>query len=232
MKAYIANIQDINMIDYLGEVASAVFFAGCNLRCRYCYNSLILKFERKFLKEVDYLKNKIMRNLPLIGAIIFSGGEPLLQEKPLVEMCEWAVEKGLKIGIETNGSKPVILEKLLDMKLLNFIAMDVKAPLHRYEEVVQIDGSVVENLRESINIVKRSRIDYEFRTTFVPGLVDIDDINGIYEIVGQHRWVWQKYRHDIGEILDKKLVEKSFSSEKTKKFESLSKQFINAILRF
>jgi pyruvate formate lyase activating enzyme len=233
MKAYISGFQDMSTLDYPGEVAALIFLAGCNLRCRYCFNSRFLTFKRGFLKNTDYAKNEVTKNLQLLDAIVLSGGEPLLQEKPLIEICKWAQSHKLKTGIETNGTQPIVLGRLLDLGLLDFVAIDIKAPFYRYHEVTRVDNnSIIANIQRSIKILKQSSIELEFRTTFVPGLVGITDIEGMSSLVDQKRWVWQKFRDDLGEVLDKKLVGRSFSSDELEEFEYLSKRFTNVVLRF
>jgi len=232
MKAFIAGFQDINTIDYPGEVAFMLFFAGCNLHCKYCYNSQILEFKKEFLKDIKDVQDAIEENLPLLDAVIFCGGEPLLQDEPLVEISKWTKRRGLKVGLETNGTRPDMLKILLELRVVDFVAMDVKAPLDRYAAVIQTDVDITQNIMQSVKILKKSVIDHEFRTTFVPGLVDLQDIHEISEIIGGDKWAWQIFRYDLGEILDKQLIGKDFSPEKKEEFESLAKQYQNVILRF
>jgi len=232
MKAFIAGIQDISTIDYPGKLCSVIFFAGCNLRCRYCFNSKFLEFKDEFLRCIEDVKENIVKNLPLIEAIMFSGAEPLLQEEALIDISAWAKCKGLSVGIETNGTKPRVLEKALNMKLLDFVAMDIKAPLERYENVVQVNNKIPKKVSESIKIIRQLGVEREFRTTFVPDLIDINDIENIHMIVGQDKWAWQRFRYDLGEILDKQLLGRDFSPDERTRFETLSKQFRNVVLRF
>jgi pyruvate formate lyase activating enzyme len=232
MKAFFANILDLSTIDYPRKISTVIFFAGCNLRCRYCFNSKFLEFKDEFLKNTEDVKKHLVKNIPLIEAVIFSGGEPLLQEEALVNIAKSAKTNGLSVGIETNGTKPKVLERLLNMKLLDFVAVDIKAPFTKYESVVQANNEVTEKISESIDVVRQSKVDHELRTTFVPGLITADDIEDISRIVGQDKWAWQRFRYDLGEILDKQLLGRDFSPEEMKKFEILSKKFQNVIFRF
>lgn len=232
MKAYIAGVQDLSTIDYPGKLCCVVFFAGCNLRCRYCFNSRFLEFRDEFLRSMKDVKENIVKNLPLIEAITLSGGEPLLQQEALIDISTWAKNKGLSVGVETNGTEPRVLEKALNMKLLDFVAMDVKASFKKYKEVVQTNDQIVGKVRKCIEILKQSGIEHVFRTTFVPGLVDVDEIETIGKIVDQDKWEWQRFRYDLGEILDKQLLGRDFSQDERKTFQILSKQFRNVVLRF
>jgi len=231
MKAFVAGIQDICTIDYPGKISTLIFFAGCNLRCRYCFNSDFLEFSEKFLRDVEDVKDRVLRNQPLIDAIMFSGGEPLLQERPLINISVWAKDKGFSVGMETNGTKPRTLKKILNMKLLDFVAMDIKTYLEKYEDVVQVNTQIAKKVGKSVEILINSAVDHEFRTTFVPGLVDVDHIESISKMVGQDKWAWQRFRYDLGEILDKRLIGRDFSPEDFRRFESLSKQYKNVVLR-
>jgi len=232
MKAFVAGIQDLSTIDYPGKISAVVFLAGCNFRCRYCFNSELLESKEEFLRDIKEIIESIEKNLPILDAVVFSGGEPLLQEKALVEISNWAQRGGLSMGMETNGTRPQTLEKMLNLELLDFIAVDIKAAFGRYGEVTQVEDDVAEKITESVEIIRNSGIEREFRTTFVPGLVGVDDIESISRVVGQDKWVWQRFRYDLGVILDKQLLGRDFSGAEMKRFKYMSKQYRNVILRF
>jgi pyruvate formate lyase activating enzyme len=234
MKAYIAGVQGISTVDYPKKIASVVFLAGCNFRCRYCFNANILDFKEEFLKDIEFVKKEINKNLPLIDAIVITGGEPCLQKEATIEIAKFGRKKKLLVGIFTNGSFPLILKELIEMRLLDFIAIDVKTILEEkaYENLTnnKID---IEKIKESIELVKRSGIDYELRTTLVPSLVGKKELKLIHEQISPYKtWAWQMFRSDIGDIVDKSLVGKEFSKEEIDEIKSLSKKFENVVIRF
>lgn len=224
MRAFIAGIQGVSNVDYPGKVSSVVFLAGCNMRCRFCYNSEILVKKRKFLTSLNKIKKDIEKNIPLIDAVVFSGGEPLLQPKAVKELAKWAKKKELYVGIQTNGTNPKSLKKLI--KLFNYVAMDVKAPLELefYKKVTQRNRGLIKKVKESIEIIKNSGVKYEFKTTLVPGLIyKIEDIQKISDVVKKNH-VLQKFYYNIGKILDKNLIGKDFNKKYVKTLKRFAKE--------
>ena len=234
MKAYIAGVQGVSTVDYPKKIASVVFLAGCNFRCRYCFNANIIDFKEEFLKDIEFVKKEISKNLPLIDAIVITGGEPCLQKNALIEIAKFGRKKKLLVGIFTNGSFPIVLKELIEMRLLDFVAIDVKTKLEEKEYVELTNRKIeIEKIKESIEIVKKSGIDYELRTTLVPGLVGKKELEMIHAQISPYKtWAWQMFRSDIGDIVDKSLVGKEFIKEEIDEIRSLSKKFKNVIIRF
>lgn len=217
-------MQGISNVDWPGKVSSVVFFAGCNMRCRFCHNSEILVKKRKFLTDLKEMKKEIEKNIPLIDAVVFSGGEPLLQPEAVEELSKWAKKKGLSVGIETNGTNPETLKKLIN--LFDYVAMDIKAPLELefYKKITQRTKKLLKKVKESIKIIKKSNVNYEFKTTLVPDLIDkLEDIQKIYDIA-EKNFVLQKFYYNIGKILDKSLVGKEFKKRYVKKLKKFAKE--------
>jgi pyruvate formate lyase activating enzyme len=156
--------------DYPGMMASTVFLGSCNFRCPYCHNAdLVLNPGELPTFPMEYFVNFLDSRKEWIEGICVTGGEPLLHQG-LEDFLSFLKQRGLSVKLDTNGSFPSRLARLLRMKLLDMVAMDVKAPLEKYEEVVKakIHG---EDIRKSTEIILDSGVDYVFRTTVVPGLV-------------------------------------------------------------
>ena len=183
----IGGFQELTLIDYPGKVASLVFTVGCNFRCKYCYNIDLLsdeyfnKSDRKEISE-DYILKFVEDHSKMIDAVAITGGNPLIQyDLPL--FCQKIKWLNKNVKIDTNGSNPEMLEKLITKKLVDYVAMDLKAPLDKYKQITSYDNS--ENITKSINILKNSGIPHEFRMTLYPELTKDDICRAIDLIPGE-----------------------------------------------
>jgi pyruvate formate lyase activating enzyme len=181
----IGGLQKTTLIDYPGQVAATVFLIGCNFRCPWCYSKeLVLPEEIKKQPRVsekeffDFLKEK----KGLLEGVVVCGGEPTTQ-KDLPVFLKKIKEFGFLVKLDTNGSNPEMLKKLVEEKLVDYVALDVKAPKEKYGETVGIEVDV-NKIQKSIDILKEGKVDYEFRTTVVPNLHSKEDILKIAKWIG------------------------------------------------
>jgi len=159
-----------------------VFLGGCNFRCPFCHNSdLVLRPEILRTLPLDYFLSFLDLRKGWLEGICISGGEPLLQDD-LETLLILIKDRNLLVKIDTNGSFPSRLENLIQKKLVDHIAMDVKAPLARYQEVTRATVNE-EDIVRSVDIIKNSGLGYVFRTTLVPGLVGPEDIKQICQML-------------------------------------------------
>ena len=159
-----------------------MFLGGCNFRCPFCHNSdLVLRPEILPTFPLDYFLSFLDSRKGWLEGICISGGEPLLQDD-LETLLILIKDRNLLVKIDTNGSFPSRLEDLIKKKLVDHIAMDVKAPLKRYQEVTRATVNE-EDIVRSVDIIKNSGLEYVFRTTLVPGLVGPEDIKKICEML-------------------------------------------------
>ncbi len=178
----IKGIEKFTPKDFPGYISSTVFLGGCNFRCPYCHNSdLVLRAETLPSFPMDYFLSFLDSRKNWLEGICITGGEPLLHED-LEVLLSLIKERNLLVKIDTNGAFPSRLQELIQAKLIDFVAMDVKAALERYEEVVKSPINT-EDILKSIAIIKDSGLEYIFRTTVVPGLVSSDDIIEIGQIL-------------------------------------------------
>ncbi len=203
----IGGLQKSSLVDYPSKICTVVFTIGCNFRCGYCHNPELIKKE-EIITESDFFEF-IKTRQGKIDAIVISGGEPTLQED-LAEFIIKCRKLGFLIKLDTNGTNPEVLEKLLAENLLDYIAMDIKAPFEKYPNITRrfLD---IEKIKKSIEIIMTSGIDYEFRTTVVRSQLSPDDLTVISEnIKGAKKYYLQKFNSK--EILDEKLKnEKTYS---------------------
>ncbi len=159
-----------------------MFLGGCNFRCPFCHNSdLVLRPEILPTFPLDYFLSFLDSRKGWLEGICISGGEPLLQDD-LETLLILIKDRNLLVKIDTNGSFPSRLENLIRKKLVDHIAMDVKAPLKRYQEVTRATVNE-EDIVRSVDIIKNSGLGYVFRTTLVPGLVGPEDIKQICQML-------------------------------------------------
>ena len=208
----IGGLQKLSLIDYPEKISAVIFTQGCNFRCPYCHNPQLVdvKLYQPCLEEKDifrFLENRRGR----LDAVVITGGEPSLQED-LIPFIMDIRKLGFAVKLDTNGSRPRVLERLLRDGLVDFIAMDVKAPLEKYPDVVRAPLDK-DDLRESIRLVIGAKIPHEFRTTAAASLLRPEDILTIArEIDGAKRYALQRFQP--GETLETIFAEeKTFSDE-------------------
>lgn len=178
----IKGLEKFSPKDFPGYISSTVFLGGCNFRCPFCHNSdLVLRPEILPTFPLDYFLSFLDSRKGWLEGICISGGEPLLQDD-LETLLILIKDRNLLVKIDTNGSFPSRLENLIQKKLVDHIAMDVKAPLKRYQEVTRATVNE-EDIVRSVDIIKNSGLGYVFRTTLVPGLVGPEDIKKICQML-------------------------------------------------
>lgn len=190
----ICGLQKLAMVDYPGKLAATVFTGGCNLRCPFCHNALLVTRlgESPTLAEEEVLEFLTSRKGFLDGMVL-SGGEPLMQPGA-ADFLEKVRSLGYAIKVDTNGCYPEALADILDRGLADYVAMDIKNSREKYAMTVGIPDFDLTPVEESIRILKESGVDYEFRTTVVQELHTPDDIRAIGEwIIGAPHYYLQNF---------------------------------------
>lgn len=191
----IAGIVKNSVVDYPGRIAAVLFTPGCNLDCYYCHNRFLLTKETwgDLLHEEDVLSFLVKRK-KLLDGLVISGGEPTVQ-KDLKEFIRKVKKLGYDIKLDTNGSNPELLKDLIENELIDYVAMDFKAPFAKYGQICGIDAPpVLKKIKDSIKLLLTGIITYEFRTTFVPELTKEDILEMAKFIEGARLYVLQQYR--------------------------------------
>jgi len=190
----------VSFIDWTGHVAPVLFVCGCNFRCPYCHNAdLVAMTEAKL--SLDVVLADINTRSAFLDGVVVSGGEPTIHEGLPGFLLSIRSSTGLDIKLDTNGSNSELLGLLVGEALVDAVSMDVKTSWNDYPRVVGGDGRAV---NESLELLKRSGMPFEVRTTFVPDLMTIDDLLYIEKQIGPDvRWVIQLFRP--GETLDPSL---------------------------
>ena len=212
----IVGIDKLSLLDYEDKVSVVLFSKNCNFRCPFCHNGdsvLNAQEELDFNDILTFLKTRV----GLVDAVVFSGGEPTLEED--LEVKIKAVKSlGFDIKLDTNGTNPELLEKLLDDKVVDYVAMDIKNSPSLYAETSGVKSLNLDKIKKSISIIMSKAPDYEFRTTLVKEFHERMDYDSFYELIkGAKKLYLQKFvdregciikgLHDVDELEATKLRE-------------------------
>ena len=187
----IGGFQKTTLVDYPGKVASIIFTGSCNMRCGYCYNA-DLACGRVSGTNPDVVLAQLESRKKYVDAVVITGGEPTIWPD-LPAFLERLKKKGFSVKLDTNGLMPERLAYIFQNRLADYVAMDVKAPYRKYAEITGVLMDP-EKIRQSIELIKFSGMDYEFRTTVAPGLtkVDLDEI--ALQIAPAQKWFLQPFQ--------------------------------------
>jgi pyruvate formate lyase activating enzyme len=190
----IGSLRRFSLIDYPGKICAVIFTRGCNFRCPYCHNpELVLPARYGPPAEIDKVFAFLEARRGMLQAVCVTGGEPSIHAD-LPETMRRIKSLGYLVKLDTNGSNPSMLEKLINTAAVDYIAMDVKAPPAAYEKIVGAPV-LMKSLLRSVNIILTSGIDHEFRTTVVKGLIGMDELRQIASIIrGAKRYYLQIFR--------------------------------------
>jgi len=217
-------IQRTSLIDFPDRVSTVLFTPGCNLRCPFCHNwRLVLQPKGPFLSEDEAFQ--ILRSRrKYVNAVVVTGGEPTIHPD-LPVFLRRLKEEGFAVKLDTNGFFPQVLEECLPY--VDYVALDVKTTLEKYALLGARD---VKDYLVTVSMLKRGKVNYEFRTTVVPGFVDEEDIPKIGEIVkGAKRFVFQQFIP--GDTLDEKFNRvKPYPSEIILRFAEVMKKYVDDII--
>lgn len=207
----IGGFQKTSLLDYPEQVSSIIWTVGCNFNCPFCYNVDVVNKTAKPISEKEIF-SYLEKRKKVIDGLVISGGEPLLQ-KDITYFCEKVKKLGYLIKIDTNGTFPEKLKELIDKKLVDYIAMDVKAPKKKYSKLSgkKVD---VKKIQKSIDIIRNSGLDYEFKTTFVPDLLSKKDIKEIGKwLDGSEKYFLQQFKNNTTTLSSDIQTKKSYSEE-------------------
>lgn len=223
----IGGLQKTTLLDYPDKIACIVFTIGCNFRCGYCYNNeLVTKTDKAtIITEEDFFQF-LGKKRKILDAVVITGGEPTLH-KDLPEFIKKIKNLNYLVKLDTNGTNPIMVKKLIKQKLIDYIAMDIKAPLPKYEKVVNVK---VDNkkIRLSINLIMNSGLPYEFRSTILPSLHSKEDIAIMAKLIkGADKYFLQKFRAGKSHIDLNFSQAKSFTDKEMREFAGVCKKYVN-----
>ncbi len=197
---HIGGIQKSSLIDFPGKVSSVIFCSGCNFDCPYCHNPDLVGGQSAGPKKIDTngLFGFLDQRRKFLDGVVVSGGEPTLQPD-LPDLCRRIKAFGFPVKLDTNGSRPRVLQKLIEESLVDYIAMDLKTDPVLYRSFIKPDCRP-DPIVDSIELIMKSGIDYEFRTTCVKPIVTARTIENILLLIpGARLYALQRFRN--GEVL-------------------------------
>lgn len=188
----IGGLQKLTLIDYPGKIACTIFTIGCNFRCHYCHNPELV-WPEKYPATIPATEifGFLRARKKWLGGVCICGGEPLVQ-KDIIDFTREIKNLGFAVKIDTNGSQPAVMEALINQNLVDYWAMDVKAPLEKYEDIIGVPFDQ-QAFQKSLDLLIKSRVDYELRTTVLPQFPE-EDVEQIKKLaVGAKKFVLRPY---------------------------------------
>lgn len=178
----IGGLQKFSLLDYPGELSGIIFTSGCNFRCPYCHNpELVLPQTFSQLLNTEKVLRFLYRRRRKLSAVVVSGGEPTLQED-LIPFMKLLKAMRFKVKLDTNGALPEVIEQVIRAEAADYIAMDIKAPLHLYPQLTRSTVNP-QNIAHSMDLIRQSNIAYEFRTTVAPEILFGNDLYDIRDLL-------------------------------------------------
>ncbi len=200
----IRGIHKSSLIDFPGKISAVLFSGGCNLRCRYCHNPVLVSNDSTLPRiPDDEIIAFLDKRKNLLDGVVLTGGEPTL-EKDLSAFISGIKELSLAVKLDTNGLRPEVLKELLLNEMPDYVAVDIKTSPSRYKDLTGVDVSFSDIVR-TVDILRNSGVDYELRTTCVPGYVTDDDFADIKNEIGKvKRYCLQQF------VSDSRLLDENF----------------------
>ncbi len=227
----LGGIQKTSLIDYPEAVSCVVFTIGCNMACGYCHNPELSKpiqpIKTGYTEEMFF--NFLKERKEKLEGIVITGGEPTIHDD-LPEFIKKIKNLGFKVKLDTQGTRPDMVEQLLEERLLDYVAMDVKAPIERYREVT-VSMVNTDDILKSIKLIMEKAPNYEFRTTIVKGQLDAEDFEKIGKMIkGAPLYALQKFVV-YGKTLDPNFMKREgYSNEKMQKFKKIMEKYANKVI--
>lgn len=197
----IKGFQKLTLLDYPGRTACTVFTGGCNFRCPFCHNALLVteQDDEIYPEEAVFEHLKLRKNV--LDGVAVTGGEPLLQ-KDIERFLYEIKEMGYAVKLDTNGSFPEKLKGILEIGLADYVAMDIKNSPQKYAETIGLKSFDLAPVQESMNILKESGVDYEFRTTVTENFHTIDSMEELSEWIKDTPKYFLQNFVDSGQLID------------------------------
>jgi pyruvate formate lyase activating enzyme len=229
MQFIISGIKKTSLLDYPDKISAIVFTQGCNFRCGYCHNPGLLQVNsEKDIYSVDvffeFLKNRVGK----LDGVVITGGEATLQ-KDLIPFMREVKNLGFLVKLDTNGYRPDVVQDVINQGLVDYFAMDIKAPLDKYSSITNVNIDT-DKILKSIDLIMKSNIPYEFRTTVMKSQLSYEDFEKIGLLIkGADKYYLQKFEAKT-EILDQSLKdENTYSDDEFKEIIEILKKNIKLV---
>ena len=222
----IGGFNKLTTQDFPGNLACIIFTSGCNFNCDYCYNRDLVESKAPEIDQ-DEIFSYLEKRKNMLDGVVISGGEPTIWDD-LIPFIEKIREYGFKVKLDTNGYRPEVLKEIINRKLVDYIAMDIKAIFNEYFKVIKKDIDT-NKILESIELIKKSNIDHEFRTTIIKGIHTIEDLEKMINLVDGDPYFLQNFRME--DTVKAKKME-GFTEEELKDIKEYFKGKSNVTVRY
>lgn len=204
-KMQFSGFQKLTLLDFPEKTACTLFTAGCNFRCPFCHNAaLVTHIDNSNFFTEEYVLDYLKKRAGILDGVCITGGEPLMHTD-LPDFIKKLKELGYLVKLDTNGSYPERLAALIDSGLIDYVAMDIKNRKEKYILTADCGESDLQNVEKSVELLKQSKIDFEFRTTVVKEYHEIDDIKKIAEWIAPAQKYFLQNFIDSGDIIKNNL---------------------------
>jgi len=227
----------VSLVDWDGKVSSVIFLPGCNMRCPFCYNTkLVLHSSEMSTISLEEIWNYLKKNRGWIDGVVITGGEPTIHED-LPVLCRGIKKLGFLVKVDTNGTNPIVIGELVNKQLVDYIAMDVKAPFttEKYSKAAGANATpLLERIEKTTQMLLEGEgVDYEFRTTLVPTMHEVGDVEEICEkIKGCRKYALQNFKADVETINPNYQTLRPFTKKEMESFFRTAKNLIpNTVMR-
>lgn len=197
----IAGLQKLTLLDYPGKTACTLFAPGCNFRCPFCHNALLVTHKVEELISEEEFFSFLSKRQGILDGVCITGGEPTLQ-KELIPFMEKIKKMGFLLKLDTNGARPDVLNDILRKDLADYVAMDIKASPDRYAGAVGIADFDTDKIKESISLLEKSGVAHEFRTTVTDELHSEEDFRKILSLFSESTPYYLQQFKDSGNLID------------------------------
>jgi pyruvate formate lyase activating enzyme len=217
---FVADYIETSLLDWEGKISCVLFLSGCNFRCPWCHNKELALGKTENKIAIKEILKKFENKKSWIDGFVITGGEPTIN-KDLKEIISEVKSKGFMVKVDTNGSRPDMIRDIISNGLVDFISMDIKTVLKKdkYDKACGIDINL-NAINQTIDILLSSNIGCSFRTTVIPGIVNIDDIKEIIQRVKGKKYTIQKFiPHNT--LNDEYMKVKPYLDEEMRKMEEM-----------
>lgn len=227
---------DVSLVDWDGKVSGVIFLPRCNFRCPFCHNSaMVLKPDQLPTIPFEQIRQYLVKKRDWLDGVVITGGEPTIHGK-LSDLCEQIKDLHLQVKLDTNGTNPRIVADLAARGLVDYVAMDVKAPLsvEKYSMVTGIPmGDLLGEVNKTVEFLLRGQVDYEFRTTLVPTIHSEEDLKQIQcRLQGCQKYVLQNFKGNVETLSPEFKDVKSFSQLEMESFLKVTQEGLsNVVIR-
>lgn len=219
----IAGFKKTSLVDYPGNISAVIFLSGCNFRCGFCHNPTIVFGNEKKIEEKEVM-NFLAKRKRVLEGVCVTGGEPTIH-KNLPLLLKKIKSMGFLAKLDTNGTNPQMLKRVIEDKIVDYVAMDIKAPLEKYSFAANADVNT-QKIKQSIRILMSSKIEYEFRMTLIPKFVDIESFKEVCQMLkGSKRLYIQQFEKSNDMIDDSFKAEKAYTDEELETFLGIAKEY-------